>query len=396
MKEQVLPSVQDLPPGPTLMAAGGITVERRSDPAVLLSLRRDWNRLVDQSARPNVFLTWEWLHAWWNHFGGESKLHVLVVRDPDRRVIGLGPFCVERSGRVWPLRVLRFLGSRRVGSDYLDLLAARGAERQVCEAIFHALLHDHSWDIAELSDLLDDSITFRYFLEEARRAKCAFGIATGEYCPYLPLASTLEAYFDSLGRSKRSRLKRAKKAVEGIGCTYRMADRPEQLRSALDELFELHAKRWAARGLTGNLADPAVQAFHHEVARELGPEGLMRIYTMDCRGKAIACDYVLERGNTVYFYQTGFDPDPVMEQYHPGYTLLASCLEDSVTRGAREFDFLRGREEYKARWTSEARETRTLTLVPREHGAAYARLLGDQAIRWTKRKARELLSRGQS
>ena len=130
------------------------------------------------------------------------------------------------------------------------------------------------------------------------------------------------------------------------------------------------------------------------VACLLGHEGMVRIYTLEWEGRAVACDYVLQRGKTVYFYQTAFDPDPALEPYSPGYTLLAHCVEDSVERGAREFDFLRGREEYKTRWTSEARETRTLTIVPREHGATLARFRGRQALRWTKSKARELLSRG--
>jgi CelD/BcsL family acetyltransferase involved in cellulose biosynthesis len=120
----------------------------------------------------------------------------------------------------------------------------------------------------------------------------------------------------------------------------------------------------------------------------------MRIYTLEREGKAVACDYVLQRGETVYFYQTAFDPDPAWEQYHPGYTLLAHCIEDSVHRGAREFDFLRGREEYKERWTDSVRETWLLTVVPNEHVPALTRYRGGQALRWTKQRLKALLSRG--
>ena len=322
-------------------------------------------------------------------------LHLLVVRDAGGRVVGLGPFCIERTGGMWPVRVLKFLGTKVVSSDYLDVLAAPGAEEDVSTAILGALLHGRrAWDLVQLTDLLDESITLRSLSGQAREARCTLGIAAGEYCPYLPLAATMAEYLDSLGRSKRSRLKRAKKAVEGIGCAYRLADSVETLAPALEELFELHKKRWAARGLPGNLSETAVRSFHHALARSLGPGGSMRIYTLEYQGRAIACDYVLQRGNTVYFYQAAYDPDPVLEEYSPGYTLLAHCIEDSAARGAREFDFLRGREDYKARWTSEARETRALTLVPREHGAALARLRGEQALRWTKRKAKALLTRG--
>jgi len=373
----------------------GLRVERIQDPAALAPIREDWNRLVDQSARPNVFLTWEWLEAWWAHFGAGQRLHALVVRDARGAVVGVGPFCIERVGGPWPARVLKFLGTKLVSSDYLDILAAPGLEREVAGAMLHALREDHGvWDLAELSDLLEDSVGLRILGEEARATRCAVGVSTGEWCPYLPLAATREEYFDSLGRSKRSRLKRAHKAVEGIGCTYTLADGPETLGPALEALFVLHAKRWAARGLSGNLHDAAVRAFHHRLAGTLGSSGSMRIYTLEREGKAAACDYVLQRGKTVYFYQTAYDPDPAWEEYKPGYTLLAHTIEDSVNRGAREFDFLRGREEYKERWTSSVRETWRLTVVPQEHVPALVRYRGGQAFRWVKRRVKTLISRG--
>ena len=220
------------------------------------------------------------------------------------------------------------------------------------------------------------------------------GVSKDQWCPYLPLAATSEEYFQALSRSKRSRLKRAKKAVESVGCTYTLADRPETLGPALEELFQLHTKRWAARGLSGNLHDPAVRAFHLELSRTLGTQGTMRIYSLVHAGKTVACDYVLQRGQTVYFYQTAFDPDPVWEEYHPGYTLLAHCIEDQVGRGAREFDFLRGREEYKERWTSSVRVTQRLTVVPNEHIPALLRYRGEQAFRWAKRRIKALITRG--
>jgi len=372
-----------------------LRVERIREPAALAPIREDWNRLVDQSPRPNVFLTWEWLDAWWATLGDGQRLHVIVVRDAKGAVVGIGPFCIERLGGLWPARILRFLGTKLVSSDYLDVLATPGLEREVSAAVLQALREDRGvWDLAELSDLPEDSVGLRVLGGEARATRCAVGVSTGEWCPYLPLAPTREEYFDSLGRSKRSRLKRAKKAVEAIGCSYALADRPETLGPALEALFVLHAKRWAARGLPGNLHDSAVRAFHHRLASSLGSSGAMRIYTLEREGKAVACDYVLQRGKTVYFYQTAFDPDPAWEEYKPGYTLLAHTIEDSVDRGAREFDFLRGREEYKERWTSCVRETWRLTVVPQEHLPALARYRGGQAFRWMKRRIKALISRG--
>ena len=35
-----------------------------------------WNELLATSAADNPFLTWEWLHAWWTHFGRPARLRV--------------------------------------------------------------------------------------------------------------------------------------------------------------------------------------------------------------------------------------------------------------------------------------------------------------------------------
>ena len=191
----------------------GLTVETLRDAGALAALREDWNRLVDASVRPNVFLTWEWLHAWWTHFGQGHTLNVLVVRDPEGGVAGIAPFFIEREGGAWPMRVLKFLGTRLVSSDYLDLLAKPGREREVAVAVLRAIREDRDrWDLARLSDLLEDAVCLQSLGEEARGHGCAVEIVKDQWCPYLALAATSEEYFQALGRSKRSRLKRAKKA----------------------------------------------------------------------------------------------------------------------------------------------------------------------------------------
>lgn len=373
---------------------GHLSVERQGAEEAFESLRTDWNRILEQSGRPSIFLCWEWLYAWWAHFGRGHTLNLLVVRDATGSVVGVGPFCIERVGTFWSVRILRFLGTRRVSSEYLDVLAAPGREREVADAMFRFLREDTgSWDAAELSDLLDGSVALRFLEALARADRCAVGLAPGEVCPYLPLAGTLE-HSSPFKQSTRRRLKYLNRALERLGCSYRTVETREELGPALEALFDLHERRWVARGQTGNFRDPAVRRFHHMLADLLGPQGKMRVYMMERGAKAIACIYVLQLGKTVYFYQSGFDPDPTLKSFSPGYTLLGHCIEDSVIRGAQEFDFLRGREDYKARWTTQVRESRKLTIVPSGHTAALARFRAGGAVRWAKRRAKALLSLG--
>ena len=38
------------------------------------ALRAEWNSLLRASASASPFLTWEWLHTWWQQLGGASTL----------------------------------------------------------------------------------------------------------------------------------------------------------------------------------------------------------------------------------------------------------------------------------------------------------------------------------
>ena len=67
------------------------SVEHVSDIAGLRRLRPEWNGLLCRSPASSVFLTWEWIATWWEHFGREGDLLILAVRDESGRLVGLAP-----------------------------------------------------------------------------------------------------------------------------------------------------------------------------------------------------------------------------------------------------------------------------------------------------------------
>src|SRR6185503_14065572 len=99
-----------------------------------LALRGEWNALLESSVSDCVFLTHEWLSAWWKHLADGRRLSILTLRDGGE-LIGILPVA-ERApqlARMMP-RTLEFLGSGVIGSDYLDVIAARGRESEVMAA----------------------------------------------------------------------------------------------------------------------------------------------------------------------------------------------------------------------------------------------------------------------
>ena len=95
-------------------------IETIRDAAVFDLMREEWNELLSDSRSESVFLTWEWLHTWWNHLAGDDRLALLTVRS-ESELIAIAPFKTSGSGS-FGLSRLSFLGTGRVGSDYLDII----------------------------------------------------------------------------------------------------------------------------------------------------------------------------------------------------------------------------------------------------------------------------------
>src|SRR5437879_919032 len=88
-------------------------------------LRSDWDELLARSASNTIFLTWEWLWAWWNAYAKtDDELLILLVRNSDSMLAGIFPLYVRRTMaiRALPIRCLRFIGEGSFDSDYLNFI----------------------------------------------------------------------------------------------------------------------------------------------------------------------------------------------------------------------------------------------------------------------------------
>ncbi|HEY7727622.1 MAG TPA: GNAT family N-acetyltransferase [Candidatus Eisenbacteria bacterium] len=359
----------------------------------------EWDALLDRSRSGSVFLAWGWLYAWWCHLAGDRELRLVTVRDERGALIGIAPFCIQREGTLPRLRVLTFLGRERVSSEYLDVIAEPGREEAICRAVWGALLDSRpDWDFLRFPDMTESAGLLRSLDGLADSRAFAKQNLPAEICPYLPLAPTRDAFHEAIGGSLRRRARQLARYLEQAGATVRTVDAPDELPSTLETLFRLHARRWSTRRQTGNFEDGRVRAFHFQVASVLGPRGAVRLYVMTRAQEPIAALYALQYKDTLFFYQSGFEPRAERlglkpHEYSPGFVLVYHSMLDAVDRGLRSFDFLRGPEEYKSRWTKEARVTRCLTIVPRANVAALGRHHWGRAVALSKRTVKRLLGR---
>src|SRR5438034_8066858 len=136
-----------------------LSIEKITTRAGFDQLEPVWNPLLAASESSAVTLTWEWLTTWWDVFGDERELYLLVVRD-GVEVIGIAPLLrrmVQHYGWL-PYRRIEFLASGEaeadeICSDYLDFIFRRGREADALEAILNYLHRPQAdWDEMLLTD----------------------------------------------------------------------------------------------------------------------------------------------------------------------------------------------------------------------------------------------------
>jgi CelD/BcsL family acetyltransferase involved in cellulose biosynthesis len=137
----------------------------------------------------------------------------------------------------------------------------------------------------------------------------------------------------------------------------------------------LHGKRWRARGQPGVLALPSRRKFHRLVGEKFLENDWLRLWTLRCNGRPACVLLSYFWGGKYWFFIGGFEPD--LMRWSVGTCLFARVFQSAIEEGAREFDFLRGAEEYKYRFGAVNRDYVNLSwFVPTPRGKLLGRRIG--------------------
>lgn len=303
--------------------------------AELRALAPEWRSLAN-AATCTPFQRPEWLLPWWEHFGTDAPAAVALRRRGE--LVALAPLYVRPEARGE--RVLALIGTGN--SDYVDVLAHPSHRRDAASALLAYIAETSTrWDRCELGPLPATSALL------SAAAPCAWRsvVEQMDVCPVLPLGSGLDgaipARFLSRLRYAWRRLTREHEiCIESANAG--------NARSLLDALCDLHGERWRARGADGVLDSARVRAFHGAVVDAMVAQGQLRLDVMRVDGRTAAAFYGFADARCLYYYIGGFDPG--FARYSVGSLIVLHAIEHAAQAGAREVDFLRGRESYKYRW----------------------------------------------
>ena len=340
-----------------------------------LALGREvWAPLQASAAIASPFMTWAWHRSWTEAAppGDVASSRAFLLRSRGGRLESVFPFRLfQAQFRRVPLRALGWAIHDLGCPDHLDLLASPQADLGALVAELERL----PWDVMLLDNVGQCSPNVDRLSAACERRGWTVHRLPISRCPYLVLPDSWAGYLAGLSSNRRQALRRSERVLHREYAVTLTDYGTERLEEGWRCLHSLHLRRW---GSSGHLAAPAMSRLHARFASLLPPRGAVWLASLELDAKPVAAWYGFAMRDTVYFYQSGWDP--TYRRRSVGNVLTGMMVRRAIEQGYRCFDFLRGEEPYKRVWTGLARTCyRVVILRPGWRGTA---------LRWLDRLAR--------
>ena len=261
--------------------------------------------------------------------------------------------------RLGKLRKVEFIGTPH--SDYNSFILFRKPSE--CLRLFlDRLMKFSDWNLLELRDIRDRSTSAITLQLLCNNEASNLELRLDTLCPYINLPSSVKIFTNRLSRNMRKNLRKRLRKLER---EYRVEVKTQRdfdsVKEAMEVFFELHQKRWKAKGKLGAFVSEAFRNFHLELAGILDEKGWLGLHFLTANDKPVGAVYSFDYSGKKYGYLTGFDPE--FERYGVGNLLKMHVVEYCIKKGFGEYDLTRDFEPYKADWATGVRKNFVVRMV---------------------------------
>ena len=280
-----------------------------------------------------IFVLPPWLEVWWRESDSRAESYLCAVRQQET-IIGIAPLLLEEEEAF-------FMGSTDV-CDYLDFIVSPGSEH----VFFDILLHDLRQKGVRRLDLKLvrlDSTVLTHLVDIARDRGYEVSCRVEDVSLELDLPTTWEEYLEMLTAKQRHEIKRKLRRLEETGeVNYRIIEDSEAVPDAIDIFLRLFRESREDKKVFMTVQR---ESFFRSMAKAMAKARLLKSGILELDALPVAAIMYFDYNNAMYLYNSGYDPQ--YSSLSIGLISKVLCIKDSIERGRRKFDFLKGGEQYK-------------------------------------------------
>jgi CelD/BcsL family acetyltransferase involved in cellulose biosynthesis len=292
-----------------------------------------WDRLRHCLKWSSIFVLPAWLKAWWEAFGGEDELYLRTLRD-GQKVIGFAPLLVNKE-------TASFIGSADV-CDYLDFVIAPGRERDFFKVLLDDL-REIGVKTLDLKPLRPDSTVLVQLVSIAQNRGYEVTCCSEDVSLELVLPPTWNEYLAILNNKQRHEVRRKLRRLwEAGNVEHHCVEVSRELEDYLDTFLNLFS---LSKDEKASFMDAKMESFFRSLAKAMAEIGLLRLGVLQLDKVPTAMTMGFDFNDSHYLYNSAYDPR--FSYLSVGLLCKILCLKESIEKGKKKWNFLKGGEPYK-------------------------------------------------
>ena len=319
-----------------------ITWEKISSFEHLSALEEQWHELNFRANHDCLFTSPLWVLSWYKIFWKKGwNLHCFTAFNHEK-LIALLPFYYQYSASPIKQKHLFFLGqgekeTAEVATEYPDILIEPSYKAEILASCKSHLTFE-----------LFDSFTARAVQEHANILKLFS--QHKKQIGFQYIIDKENWAITKLSKNSQSKHKRLTKKLTDKNATFSWVSTVDY-DTHLQVMRNFHQARWKKKHQPGAFSEPEFNAFHKLLLASMYLESTIKISTLTLESEIIAVNYYLVSGNTLHFYQSGWDEERY-SNLAPGFALHLWSLQNSPES---HYDFMLGafNDSYKDKFKTQ-------------------------------------------
>ena len=294
-----------------------------------------WDKLRHCLRWSCIFALPAWLKAWWEAFGADEQLYLRTLRN-GQRIIGFAPLMVNND-------TASFIGSPNV-CDYMDFAIAPGEESNFFEILLGDL-RSKGINKLDLGPVRADSTVLKHLLTIARKRGYDVDCSLEDVSLELDLPPTWDDYLAILSSKQRHEVRRKLRRLwEADNVEHRCIEVGREVEDYLDIFLKLFS---LSKDEKARFMNSKRESFFRLLAKAMAEIGLLRLGIMQLDKVPAAMTIGFDYADSHYLYNSAYDPQ--FSYLSVGLLCKILCLKESIEKGKRKWNFLKGGEPYKYR-----------------------------------------------